>query len=128
VLFPRAAEGREVLVDGLAGRGWQVDVVEAYRTVWAPADESLRASIGAADAVCFSASSTVTGFLGAYGPGAVPPAVVCIGPVTADTARRSGLAVTAVASEASVAGLVDAVVAVLGRGQPEHRVAPGDGQ
>ncbi|HET9077316.1 MAG TPA: uroporphyrinogen-III C-methyltransferase [Acidimicrobiales bacterium] len=115
VLFPRAAEGREVLVDGLAGKGWQVDLVEAYRTVPAPADDGVRAEVGSADAVCFSASSTVTGFLASYGPAAVPPVVVCIGPVTADTARAAGLAVTAVADSASVDGLVDAVVSVLHR-------------
>jgi uroporphyrinogen III methyltransferase/synthase len=33
VLFPRAAEGRDVLVQGLTSAGWAVDVVEAYRTV-----------------------------------------------------------------------------------------------
>ena len=113
VLFPRAAEGREVLVEGLAEKGWQVDLVEAYRTVPAPPDERLRDKLRGADAICFSASSTVTGFLGAYGASAVPPVVVCIGPVTSATARDAGLEVAGVADSASVDGLVATVVSVL---------------
>ncbi len=115
VLFPRAAEGREVLVEGLSDQGWQVDLVEAYRTVPAPAEEGVAEELATAEAICFSASSTVTGFLQAYGASAVPPVVVCIGPVTAATARQAGLDVTAVASSASVAGLADAVAAALRR-------------
>ncbi len=115
VLFPRAAEGRETLIEGLTDKGWQVDLVEAYRTVAAPPVESLGGEVRAADAVCFSASSTVTAFLESYGRDAVPPTVVCIGPVTAATAREAGLPVSAVAASASVSGLVDALVAALRR-------------
>jgi uroporphyrinogen III methyltransferase/synthase len=114
VLFPRAAEGRDTLVDGLRARGWAVDLVEAYRTVPAPVAPELLAQAAAADAICFSASSTVNGFLAAGGPGAVPPVVVCIGPVTAETARARGLEVSAVAAETSVAGLAMAVEVALG--------------
>ncbi len=115
VLFPRAAEGRDVLVEGLTAKGWQVDLVEAYRTVPAAAEESLRADVAGSDAICFSSSSTVTGFLEAYGRPAVPPVVVCIGPVTAATATGASLSVDAVAPAASVEGLVDALVGVLGQ-------------
>ena len=110
VLFPRAAEGRDTLVDGLAGQGLEVDLVEAYRTVAVEPTPEAEAAVQGADAVCFSSSSTVTGFLGAFGPAAVPPVVVCIGPVTAETARAAGLTVTASAAETSVAALADAVV------------------
>jgi uroporphyrinogen III methyltransferase / synthase len=114
VLFPRAAEGREVLVDGLVEAGWQVDLVEAYRTVPArPTGETITA-VADADAACFTASSTVTGFLSAFGPAAVPPVVVCIGPVTAATARDAGIEVAAVAGEHTIDGLVSALVEVLG--------------
>jgi uroporphyrinogen-III synthase len=44
----------------------------------------------------------------------VPPIVACIGPVTAATARDHGLDVTVEASEHTIDGLVDALVAVLG--------------
>ncbi len=113
VLFPRAAEGRDTLAEGLSAAGWAVDLVEAYRTVHAHVPAGLREEAAEADAICFSASSTVTGFLEACGPDAVPPLVVCIGPTTAATAREAGLKVSAVADEASVAGLADAVESAL---------------
>ena len=113
VLFPRAAEGRDTLVEGLSAHGLAVDLVEAYRTVPADPAQEARAEVEGADAVCFSSSSTVTGFLAGFGADAVPPVVVCIGPVTAETARAAGLTVSASAAEASVAALADAVVAAL---------------
>ena len=113
VLFPRAAEGRDTVVEGLSARGWQVDLVEAYRTVRGEVAPEAAREVAGADAICFSSSSTVTGFLDACGPASVPPVVVCIGPVTADTARSAGLDVTAVADQASVEGLVTALVGAL---------------
>jgi uroporphyrinogen III methyltransferase/synthase len=113
VLFPRAAGGREALVEGLTAKGWAVELVEAYRTVRPEVDRSARAEVAGAEAICFSSSSTVTGFLEALGKEAVPPVVVCIGPVTAATARAAGVEVTSVATRASVDGLVDAVIGAL---------------
>ena len=115
VLFPRAAEGRPTLVEGLTARGWEVDLVEAYRTVRAEILPGAAIEVAEADAICFSSSSTVTGFLEGCGPEAVPPVVVCIGPATAATARAAGLDVAAVAEESSIDGLVDAVVRTLER-------------
>lgn len=115
VLFPRADQGRPTLVDELTARGWEVDLVEAYRTVRAELASDAMAELAGADAICFSSSSTVTGFLEGCGSDAVPPVVVCIGPVTAATARTAGLDVAAVAREPSIDGLVDAVVRALGR-------------
>lgn len=119
VLFPRAATGREVLPLGLSAAGWDVDIVEAYQTVREPAGPQLRALVSEADAVCFTASSTVTGFVEACGPESVPPVVVCIGPATAATAEEAGFTVDAVASPHTVGGLVQALVAVLG-GRPRR--------
>jgi uroporphyrinogen III methyltransferase/synthase len=113
VLFPRAAGGRNALVEGLTEKGWAVELVEAYRTVRPEVDPSVRAEVAGAEAICFSSSSTVTGFLEALGKEAVPPVVVCIGPVTAATARAAGVEVTSVATRASVDGLVDAVIGAL---------------
>jgi uroporphyrinogen-III synthase len=113
VLLPRAAAARAVLPDGLRARGWQVDVVEAYRTVAvAPAADRVEAA-RQADAITFASSSTVTSYLSAAGVDGVPPFVACIGPVTAETARAAGLRVDAVASEHTIGGLVDALVAGL---------------
>ena len=114
VLLPRAAEGREVLPLGLAAAGWDVDLVEAYQTVREPAAPGVLSMVAGADAICFTSSSTVTGFVEACGAGAVPPVVVCIGPATATTAEGAGIQVDAVASPHTVDGLVDALVSVLG--------------
>jgi uroporphyrinogen III methyltransferase/synthase len=113
VLFPRAAEGRDTLVDGLAARGWDVDLVAAYRTVAGEVAAGTKAEVAGADAVCFTSSSTVTGFVAGLGAGAVPPAVVCIGPVTARTAEDAGLSVSAIAARPTMEALVDAVATVL---------------
>jgi uroporphyrinogen III methyltransferase/synthase len=109
VLLPQAAVARDVLPVGLRERGWEVDVVEAYRTVPAPPP----AGPVQADAITFASSSTVANFLALGLP--VPPVVVCIGPVTARTAEEAGLTVDAVAEEHTAEGLIDAVRRRLGR-------------
>ena len=114
VLLPRAAVARDVLPEGLRQAGWEVDVVEAYRTVAAQPSPQLLGAVTGADAVTFTSSSTVTGYLEAVGLEAVPPVVACIGPVTADTARRCGLGVDVVAPVHTVDGLVDALARRLG--------------
>jgi uroporphyrinogen III methyltransferase/synthase len=124
VLFPRSAEGRDVIVDGLAAAGWSVDLVEAYRTVRSHVPDKLLADIRSADAACFTSSSTVAGFVEACGLDAVPPVVVCIGPVTARTATDLGMRVDAVAGSHDLPGLVGALVATLA---PGREVASGRG-
>jgi len=113
ILYPRAAEARQVLAPGLRAKGWSVDEVEAYRTVTAGASDGVTADVlaeaVAADAITFTAPSTVDRYLALAG-GRVPPVVACIGPVTAEAARRAGLVVDVVASDHTAAGLVAALV------------------
>lgn len=111
VLLPRAAVARDALPDGLRALGWDVDVVEAYRTRTAAADPDRVAAAGAADIITFTSSSTVERYLEVAGGEAVPPVVACIGPITAATAREHGLTVAVEASVHSIDGLVDALVA-----------------
>ncbi|MBV8979831.1 MAG: uroporphyrinogen-III C-methyltransferase [Acidimicrobiia bacterium] len=113
VLLPRAAVARDVLVDGLAAKGWAVTVVEAYRTRPAEPSPEALAEARKADAITFTSSSTVTNFLQVAGVDAVAPVVVCIGPITAATARDAGLTVDVVADEHTVDGVVEALVSVL---------------
>jgi uroporphyrinogen III methyltransferase/synthase len=115
VLLARAAVARDVLPEGLRARGWEVDVVDAYRTVVAGVSDRQREAVARADVVTFTSSSTVDRFLEAVGPGLVPPVVACIGPVTADTARARGLHVDVEAEVHTVDGLVGALVGHLGR-------------
>jgi uroporphyrinogen III methyltransferase/synthase len=120
VLLPRAAVARDVIPDGLRSKGWTVDVVEAYRTRSVPLTADARKAVEAADAITFASSSSVTGFLASAGPGAIPPVVVCIGPITAAAALKAGLSVDMVAAEHTIGGLTEAVVAGLA-GKPSRR-------
>ncbi len=115
VLLPQAAGARPVLADGLAAKGWAVDVAHAYRTVPASPPADLLASAAKADAIAFTSASTVTAYLAAAGPAAVPPVVACIGPVTAAAAEAEGLTVTVTATDHTLDGLVVAVVGALSR-------------
>jgi uroporphyrinogen III methyltransferase/synthase len=113
VLLPQAADARPVLAEGLRAKGWRVDVVEAYRTVAGrPSEASLRAAADA-DAITFTASSTVTGYLAVAGVDAIPPVVASIGPITTRTATEHGIAVTVEADPSTVDGLVEALLQAL---------------
>jgi uroporphyrinogen III methyltransferase/synthase len=114
VLLPQASGARPVLTDGLREKGWTVDVVEAYRTVTASPDPGALEAARAADAITFTSSSTVTGYLEVAGLDALPPVVASIGPITSRTAKELGVEVTVEADPSTVAGLVDAVVRALG--------------
>ena len=128
VLLPRAAGARAVLPVELRARGAVVDEVIVYRAV-APADADvagLTAALeaGAVDAVTFTSSSTVRNFAALLGPGALSrlfregrPAVACIGPVTAETARELGLPVDVMPASYTVAALTAALVDHLNRGR-----------
>ena len=52
---------------GCAQRGWEVDVVDAYRTVPATVTDEQRAAIAGADVITFTSSSTVERFIEAVG-------------------------------------------------------------
>ena len=113
VLVAQAADARPVVAEGLRTAGWGVEAVEAYRTAPVTPGARVVEAAAAADAITFTASSTVEAYLAAAGRDAVPAVVVCIGPVTAATARGAGLAVTAVADPHTVDGLLAALVPAL---------------
>ena len=123
LLLVRAAVARDVLPEGLRSKGWDVDVVEAYRTEQAPLAEEQAAAVAAADVVTFTSSSTVVNLLAAMAGGSIPPVVAAIGPITAATAREHGLAVDVEAEVHTIDGLVDALVAWAAKAP---RRAPGD--
>jgi uroporphyrinogen III methyltransferase/synthase len=123
VLLPQAAGARPELRQGLTALGWQVDAVEAYRTVPRSIETDLLRLAARADAICFASPSAVMSYLdqaaaalGETGTDRlVPPIVACIGPVTASSARSRGLDVTAQASEHTIDALVDALATALAR-------------
>jgi uroporphyrinogen III methyltransferase/synthase len=125
VLFPCADLAPATIPDGLAQKGWTVHRVEAYRTVALSSPEpALVAQVAAADAVAFTASSSVRAFAALRTPDGtavpVPPHVVCIGPTTSQTARDVGMADVGTAWGASTGGMVEELIDHFA-----HR--PGDG-
>ena len=115
VLLPRAAEGRNALVEGLQKLGAEVEHVVTYKTL--ASEESKQEALallkqGAVDAVTFTSSSTVLSLVSILG-GDISllqqPAIACIGPVTAATAAGLGLKVAVQAREYTIAGLVEAL-------------------
>jgi uroporphyrinogen-III synthase len=129
MLLPKADIAREALAEGLTRMGAQVDEVAAYHTVAGGEHGTLAPMLraGEIDAVTFTSSSTVrytiegltaemsremsreeaVALLGRA-------ALVCIGPITAGTARECGLTVTAVAEEYTTRGLLDALLKLFG--------------
>jgi uroporphyrinogen III methyltransferase/synthase len=115
VLFPCADLAPDTIVEGLARKGWDVRRVEAYRTVPRAAPEpELLARVAAADALTFTATSSVHAFVALRTPDGAPVAppahVVCIGPTTAAAARAAGLTGVHEAWGASAHGIVDELV------------------
>ncbi|APT83947.1 uroporphyrinogen-III synthase [Corynebacterium aquilae] len=112
VLLPRADIATDVLVDGLADLGWEVDDIVAYRTVRAaPPAPEIRDMIktGGFDAVCFTSASTVKNLVGIAGKPHTRTIIACIGPMTAAAAEELGLRVDVQPEQANVPALVDAL-------------------
>lgn len=118
VLVPRAQMARDALPQLLARRGAEVEFLPVYRTVSPPGmEEKLQALFcgRGVDIVTFTASSTVTHFVRAFSEEQLEEiqqrtSMACIGPVTADTARRLGLQVAITARDYTTRGLVQAIV------------------
>lgn len=128
VLLVRAATARDLVPEQLRSMGADVQIVEAYRTV-VPSEsiESVRALLGsgapaaaaaAPDAATFTSSSTVTNFLDLLRAAEMerPAALraISIGPITSRTLREHGWQPAAEAARASIDGLVEACVKLLG--------------
>lgn len=108
VLLARAGGARAVLPDALEGLGWQVDVVESYRSVPTEVSGPLAAEAARADVALFAASSAVRSFCSVVDD--FGGLAVCIGPATAATAAEMGLSSVVVARDHDIDGLVAAVI------------------
>jgi uroporphyrinogen-III synthase len=122
VLVPRAAGGRDELIDGLRGLGARVSAPVAYRTVAVePATLNHAVSIlrtGSVAAVAVCSPSAVESLLLTVGPGPLGcAALVCLGDSTAGAARQANLRVSAVAEKTTMESLVLAVRSALGGGR-----------
>jgi uroporphyrinogen III methyltransferase/synthase len=104
-------------------RGAEVEILPVYQAVCpAAAGPALMRLFGAegVDVISFTSSSTVANFVRAFPDDRLPAVlgdaeVACMGPVTADTARKLGLRVDIVAREYTTHGLVQAIVEAAAR-------------
>jgi len=117
VLVPRAEVARDALPSLLANRGAEVEILPVYQAMCPPeAGEALLRLFNneGVDVITFTSSSTVYNFVRAFPEDRLPAVlgdaeIACMGPVTADTARKLGLTVAIVAREYTTHGLVQAI-------------------
>ncbi|MDA8375353.1 MAG: uroporphyrinogen-III C-methyltransferase [Actinomycetota bacterium] len=109
ILLPQGQLARSTVAEGLEAKGWDIETVEAYRTL--PARPTAAAGdLGTADVVLFTSSSTVENFMAIYGRAALPQYHGSIGPITSDTMRRHGVQVDFEADPHDLNSLVNALV------------------
>jgi uroporphyrinogen-III synthase len=114
VLAPLAELAGPELEQGLVGRGFTVDRVDAYRLVDVEPQVDDRLALRHADALVFTSPSIVERFqVCGLSPGRA--AIVSIGPRTTRSLRVAGLVPVHEASPHDVDGIVRALVAVLDR-------------
>jgi len=121
VLVPRAAEGRQELVEILEAAGARVTAPAAYRTMAVP-PERLRPlgdllEAGRVDAVTFASPSAARSVAAALGERAALVARSCvavIGPTTAEAVRALGWPVSVEPATPGAAALADALAERLG--------------
>ncbi|MDQ6683044.1 MAG: hydroxymethylbilane synthase [Chloroflexota bacterium] len=128
VLLVRGDLAGAQLADALRARGAAVDDVVGYRTREAPESsrQLLRRALvdGPIDAVVFSSGSTVRGLLRlAAGdwPGVTSLPAICIGPQTAELARRAGFSSVAISPVPQAPALAAAVARLLTPEPQENR-------
>jgi len=116
VWLPRAEQGREALVEGLAQAGHRVCVTPVYRTLPAQAGLGPVAELlerGAVDWIVFTSAAMVTHFVALLPPGGRAwlsrARIACLGRVTAQAAEQEGLRVAVVPARQDLAGLVEAL-------------------
>ena len=115
VLAFKSDIGRESVMQGLSRLGASVDLVSAYRTVHETesADKARAAYRSGIDITTFTSSSTVSNLLDMLDTNADvvnDGTVVCIGPVTAETARKRGIRVDIVPTTHTIDAMVDAII------------------
>ncbi|GAB4468357.1 MAG: uroporphyrinogen-III C-methyltransferase [Armatimonadaceae bacterium] len=117
ILLARAAEGRDVLPEAWREKGAIVEDIAAYRTEpETEGAEEIRQQLtdGKIDAITFTSSSTVKNFVAALGETPLPAgtALVCIGPVTAETCATLLRPADVIADEYTIDGILAALTSV----------------
>lgn len=117
ILFPRAQEARESLVEELTRRGARVTVAPVYRNLLVeesrkPLLKALRG--GRVDVAAFTAASAVRYFVELLGDAEIPSLlqdvkIACLGEVTAAEARSLGLHPQIVPARSTLEDLTEAI-------------------
>jgi uroporphyrinogen-III synthase len=108
VVIVQAVDAEPTLVEGLAERGWDVEVIKPFRAVTAkPSVEQQRAALQA-DAVLFASGSAARGWAEIFGR-RTPSISVAIGARTAAAAEQAGLKITIVSADQSMYGMLVAL-------------------
>jgi uroporphyrinogen III methyltransferase/synthase len=114
VLYVAAEGARDALPMGLREIGADLTVIEAYRSIadGEGAEKLARAiEAGKVDLATFTSASAVRGYIDAVGEElALKVPAAAIGPQTSDALREAGIEVKAEADEATIDGLVSAVL------------------
>lgn len=118
VLAPVGNLAPAVLERGLTRKGWDVDLVEAYRTIDGPGLDAAtvdRVLRGDFDAMVLTSSSVAQRIRRDLGEAAVPhhTVVIAIGGTTAAGAREVGLEPTAISATPSHEGILETLIRLL---------------
>lgn len=108
VIVVQGERADDTLASGVSSKGWDVTRCNVYRTLDASPVAHERERAAECDAVVLASGSAVANWVRVIGDD-FAGAVVVIGPATHAAAEEAGLEVTAVASEPSPAGIVEAL-------------------
>jgi len=111
-LLARALVARDVIPDEMKKFGGEIDVVPVYRTVKPEdMDERLK-SLGKADIITFTSSSTAKNFFDALHDKTLLQGTIfaSIGPVTSETIRKCGFEPSIEAKVYTIDGLIDEIL------------------
>lgn len=120
ILFPRAKLARKLLGEQLRSLGIRVDEVEAYQTIRVDLSNRVKDEFveklkqKEIDVITFTSPSTIKSFFenlknSTWREYIDSVVIACIGPITAQTARKLGLQVTIEADTYTVEGLLEQV-------------------
>ncbi|MBX3015448.1 MAG: hydroxymethylbilane synthase [Caldilineaceae bacterium] len=120
ILLPQAAIARQAFAAALTAQGALVDVIPIYQTLPAPLSSAALAELQqGVDVITLTSGSTAQNLVQGLTAANLSPTlldsatIACIGPQSAATAQALGLQVDVVATDYTIDGLVDALVAHL---------------
>lgn len=110
----RAEEASDVLIKRLREKQYRVVDIPTYRTeiMWKKR-ELLREMLEDVDAITFCSASAVSAFVQMTEGHDLVAKTICIGPVTAQAAKKVGLHIDKVAEQYDLEGLTEALCAIL---------------